>query len=140
MGHMDINEQVSNMKRHSHYRLGSEGNVFTGAYHSFCPRGGRVSKHTLGQGNVHGGCVERRVYTPETATSAGDTHPTGMHACYVLKRLERDLLRGGVAPFSPPLLSLARASLSPPRLRSYEPRLSNKITCTTTLQIRVHLY
>ena len=71
-----------------------QGNIFTSVCQSFC-RGWGVSLHEMGRGCIpacNGGvCLGSGRYnppppadTPQTATEAGGTHPTGIHSCLML--------------------------------------------------------
>ena len=59
-----------------------EGNVFTPVSQSFCSLGREGVRPPPGQTPL-GSDILPRVDTPEMATEADGTHPTGLHSCVV---------------------------------------------------------
>ena len=77
-----------------------QGNVFTPVCQPFCSQGGwtplgrHLSEQTpywadMSHADTHPGHTHPQVDTPETATEAGGTHPTGMYSCWNLLLLKK---------------------------------------------------
>ena len=90
-----------------YYRKLSEGNVFTGVCHSFCPWGCLPSHNAMGKQTAPGMHALTRRQTPlgmhphrhaplsenrppptRYSQPTGGTHPTGMHTCFLWKYFE----------------------------------------------------